>query len=317
MPRTRTSKRFVGTVGVYFLRHGRDEDWETLVHRRSEKVDDFRNQISTPGGSVDKSDCVDEHEKMNKELGFYTAMVREAYEETGINLEGFPAENIWKLGQSTGSTHQHYVIYFNASLAHAKPPSNHEWEMIRGGVDDLGDSVPGGFYAWVGLRKLLLQPDLMDDCRPALEDILRWLKSTSSSSSAVPVSARNGEFLTASSGDSSARDFVRYATSYEPLVLQVPDERMPLDVIRKEMGRLTKVRPWAKRKLTADTRQSNEWHLKNAELMVREHFEARGLGGLLGKAVFGTECGLDYVQFVYLQPKSLNIQTFEYPCGRI
>ena len=94
MPRTRTSKRFVGTVGVYFLRHGRDEDWETLVHRRSEKVDDFRNQISTPGGSVDKSDCVDEHEKMNKELGFYTAMVREAYEETGINLEGFPPENI-------------------------------------------------------------------------------------------------------------------------------------------------------------------------------------------------------------------------------
>ena len=155
MPKTRTAKRYVGTVGVYLLRHGNDETWETLVHRRSAKVDDFRNQITTPGGLVDKSDCLDEHSMMNKEHGFHCAMVREAYEETGINLEGFPAENIWKLGQSTDLTHQNYVIYFNASLTHAKPPSNHEWEMIRGGVDDLGESVPGGFYAWVGLRKLL------------------------------------------------------------------------------------------------------------------------------------------------------------------
>ena len=78
---------------------------------------------------------------------------------------------------------------------------------------------------------------------------------------------------------------------------------MPLDVIRKEMGRLTKVKPWAKKKLSADTIQSRDWHLQNAEVMVREHFEARGLGGLLGEAVFGAECGLDYVQFDYLQPK--------------
>ena len=54
--------------------------------------------------------------------------------------------------------------------------------------------------------------------------------------------------LCVSSGDSSARALVQYATSSVPLELRNPVERKQLDVIRKEMGRLTKVRPWAKRK---------------------------------------------------------------------
>ena len=124
----------MGTVGVYLLRHGNDDTLETLVHRRSERVNDFRDAIATPGGMVDRSDCIDEHDKVNKEHGFRCAMVREVYEETGINLEGFPQDHIWNPEHCNSSTHRNYVIYFNASLKHAMPQPKYQWEMTKGGV---------------------------------------------------------------------------------------------------------------------------------------------------------------------------------------
>ena len=39
--------------------------------------------------------------------------------------------------------------------------------------------------------------------------------------------------------------------------------------------------------------------------MVREHFTDRNLGTLLGKATYGNEAGLNYVEFEYLQTSIL------------
>ena len=39
--------------------------------------------------------------------------------------------------------------------------------------------------------------------------------------------------------------------------------------------------------------------------MVRDHFADRGLGVLLGDRTFGSQDGLDYVEFQYLQPRPL------------
>ena len=134
-------KRHVGTVGVYLLRHGSDESWETLVHRRSEKVGSSRNLIATPGGLVDRSDNLNSDWVLSQEHGFTRAMLRETYEETGINLEGIDPDNIFELERLTGSkpSHRNYLIYLNASLSYAAPLLEHEWEMTRGGVQDIGD----------------------------------------------------------------------------------------------------------------------------------------------------------------------------------
>ena len=164
-------KRYVGTVGVYLLRHGSDETWETLVHRRSEKVGSSQNLIATPGGLVDRADCVNPDWVMDLEHGFSRAMLRETYEETGINVEGIDPDNIFELEQLTGSktSHRNYLIYLNASLSYAAPLLEHEWEMTRGGVRDIGDMCMSVFFVAfiLGFSKISEISKAQQSCVPA------------------------------------------------------------------------------------------------------------------------------------------------------
>ena len=148
-------KRHVGAVGVYLLRHGSNDAWETLVHRRSEKVMFSKKMLATPGGLVDRSDCMSKDWTMDKEHGFYRAVLRELHEETGTEIESLPDENIVKLEHSKSSGQRSFLIYFNDTLLQATTDEQHEWEMIKGGVENIGESVPGEFYAWVQLSSLL------------------------------------------------------------------------------------------------------------------------------------------------------------------
>ena len=66
-----------------------------------------------------------------------------------------------------------------------------------------------------------------------------------------------------------------------------------------------KVKLYQKKAITQDTTRSRSWHGHNAENMVRSFFADRQLGALLGRASFGKEDGMDYVQFEYLQPVPL------------
>ena len=127
-------KRHPGTVGVYLLRHGDHDNWETLVHRRSERVNNAQYCIATPGGFVNKGDCVDDQRTMNMELGYYNAMFREIYEKTRFELDSIDPANIEKLDPLPihSSTHRNFLIYFNAKLTYAKPLANNKWEIKKG-----------------------------------------------------------------------------------------------------------------------------------------------------------------------------------------
>ena len=60
-----------------------------------------------------------------------------------------------------------------------------------------------------------------------------------------------------------------------------------------------------KKPITKNMTHSVEWHARMTEIMFRGFCEDRGLGQLLGPSSVGHECGLDYVQFEYLQPTPL------------
>ena len=124
------SKRHPGTVGVYLLRSGVDGNWETLVHRRSDRVHYGGNCIATPGGFVDNADCVDEKYILNLEHGYYQALYRETYEETGFELENIDPGNIEMLDPLAvaSSTHRNFLVHFNTNLIYAEPLPTAAWE---------------------------------------------------------------------------------------------------------------------------------------------------------------------------------------------
>ena len=54
--KAKTKKR-TGTVGAYLLQQmGPNNDWMTLVHKRSNQVEWSKNALATPGGSVNRED---------------------------------------------------------------------------------------------------------------------------------------------------------------------------------------------------------------------------------------------------------------------
>ena len=113
---------------MYFLRHGRDEAWETLVHRRSAKVSFSKRQLATPGGLVDRSDCVNENWVMNKEHGFFNAMIREVSEETGIDLNRVQHKII---GKENMNNKLFYIYKLENQIINLEPEDNNEIEGIQ------------------------------------------------------------------------------------------------------------------------------------------------------------------------------------------
>ena len=110
MPKRRRRR---ATVGAYLLRKGADDNWETLVHRRSGKVSYGQGLTATPGGYVDRSDCIDENFSVDTEIGYYYAMLREVYEETSIQLDSMDPANVEALDPSPvySNTHRNFFDY--------------------------------------------------------------------------------------------------------------------------------------------------------------------------------------------------------------
>ena len=194
-------------------------------------------------------------------------------------------------------------------------------EGHSGGTLFPGDPVPiregshHSYHSWVGLEELIRQGDVPQSIKDVLSQILDVGKACSASdadvacsrSLAVPMSAQYGSMSSSFTSPGCSPDkFVKYAPSdYVRVDIKKPLHKKPLDVIRKFIARHSKSKPWAKRRITGDTIQTKEWHFDNTEHMVRTHFELRGVGRLLGNAVYGSESGLDYVEFEYLQPEDL------------
>ena len=108
------------------------------------------------------------------------------------------------------------------------------------------------------------------------------------------------------------RDTIRYCAAFVALDLLVPEEPVPLDVIRKHIGRLTKRPALEKQPLTKDMIRSTAWHARMTEAMFRDFCKDRGLGELLGPCSVGHEDGLDYLEFEYLQPASLEARNVDW-----
>ena len=149
----------LGKVGVYLLRHGSNETWETLVHMRS-SMGNGRHMIVTPVGEVDETDCIDfdnnvkeishgrksaaKREIYDKNIshGRKNAAKREIWETTGLCLQGLVDDHFISLDPlslSNDTAKWNYVVYFNTSLKFAKPQSVIERNLVRDGVAHLGD----------------------------------------------------------------------------------------------------------------------------------------------------------------------------------
>ena len=108
------------------------------------------------------------------------------------------------------------------------------------------------------------------------------------------------------------RDFIYFCPDFQARSFYFPKEAVPLDVIRKHIGRGTKVKDWAKKQITKDKQYSVQWHARMTEIMFRGFCEDRGLGQLLGECRMGHESGLDYIEFDYLQPMDLETRNLDW-----
>ena len=45
--------------------------------------------------------------------------------------------------------------------------------MVKDGVSNIGEAVPGGYHSWVDITTLLDRQDLMKDCRAVLMQIMK------------------------------------------------------------------------------------------------------------------------------------------------
>ena len=58
MVKKRKSSKYIGSVGAYLVRESSSGVLQVMVGRRSMKVSEAKNELSTPGGVVDKVDMV-------------------------------------------------------------------------------------------------------------------------------------------------------------------------------------------------------------------------------------------------------------------
>ena len=90
-------KRHLGSVGAYLLRENSAGVWETVVHRRSSRVDYAREQVATPGGFLDKKDTVDARGIMQESGLFLRGMQRELLEETDFCVDSIDPSDVFEL----------------------------------------------------------------------------------------------------------------------------------------------------------------------------------------------------------------------------
>ena len=172
MPKNK--KQVKRTVGVYVVRpttsSSPTEVWDVLIHKRSAQVGSGKLLLATPGGQVDKGDCFDEHGILVESCGFKKAARREVAEETGLSIDSIDAGDFCEINRtdSTYVKHRNYLVVLRGRLEVAQPDLSHAWEIVPGGVADLGEPVPGGFHSWFPLSQLLAHPALFGECQPAL-----------------------------------------------------------------------------------------------------------------------------------------------------
>ena len=104
MPTKKQPKR---TVGVYVVRYSATDVWDVLVHRRSAKVSNGQLQLATPGGLVNKSDCVDQRGILIERYGFHQAGLREVAEKTGMSRDSIDAGDFTEISRTESASRRH------------------------------------------------------------------------------------------------------------------------------------------------------------------------------------------------------------------
>jgi len=165
--------KYVGSCGIYVFADPDGMGIRMLVQRRSKQVYE-PNTIASPGGIVER--CLCGPGGADFEIGARTAAARELLEETGVALSeddiGLMAE-LPVGGTPYWGVHRHrnYCWMFSSWPAVTGPERASLHELVRGGLEGIGEPAGDGYHAWVDISELLDRPDLMPGCRVPLEYI--------------------------------------------------------------------------------------------------------------------------------------------------
>jgi len=163
--------KYVGTCGLYLF--SVDDSWSfrLLVHRRSKRVSEPRT-IAAPGGIVERSDCG--ADGTDFDAGALIAAERELAEESGICLADHGITQVDELPVGEGcfwgeKQHRNFFVVVNFVPEVRGPQKDSEHEVVKNGMDGLGEPAGDGYHAWVDIDELLSRDDLMRQCRAPLE----------------------------------------------------------------------------------------------------------------------------------------------------